>query len=76
MTNEQRALKVQKLLGLRGKDNENEYYRVSDVICDLIHFCDLKKINFLTELEKAENFYSDEIFETNIEGRKKKCTRF
>ena len=41
MTNEQRALKVQKLLGLRGKDNENEYYRVSDVICDLIHFCDL-----------------------------------
>jgi hypothetical protein len=60
MTNKERALKVQKLLGLKQEDNENEYYRVADVICDLIHFCDLKKINFLTELERGEDFYSDE----------------
>ena len=36
MKNKERANKIKKLLGLRGNDNEKEYYRVADVICDLI----------------------------------------
>ena len=40
MTNKERADKIRKLLGLQGKDTDNEYYRVADVICDLKHYCD------------------------------------
>ena len=43
MTNKERANKIKKLLGLRGNDNEKEYYRVADVICDLMHYCDYNK---------------------------------
>ena len=47
MTNKKRANKIKKLLGLRGDDNNKEYYRVADVICDLMHYCDHNKIEFV-----------------------------
>jgi hypothetical protein len=55
-----RANKVEKLLGLKGNDTKKEYYGVADVICDLMHFCDFKKLNFSDELSKAEGFYQTE----------------
>ena len=68
MTNKERANKIKKLLGLRGNDNEKEYYRVADVICDLMHYCDYNKkhpddekdIDFSNEFTKAEMFYNEE----------------
>ena len=60
MNNKDRALKVKKLLGMQGEDSENEYYRVADVLCDLRHFCDAKKINFYDELDMSETFYEQE----------------
>ena len=66
MTNKERANKIKKLLGLQGEDSE--YYRVADVICDLMHYCDYNKehpddeedIDFNNELTKAEMFYNEE----------------
>ena len=55
-----RVKKIKNLLGLRGADSENEYYRVADVLCDLKHFCDAKKINFNDELYMSETFYEQE----------------
>ena len=55
-----RVKKIKNLLGLRGADSENEYYRVADVLCDLKHFCDSKKINFHDELYMSETFYKQE----------------
>jgi len=68
MTNKDRANKIKKLLGLRGNDNEKEYYRVADVICDLMHYCDYNKkhptddikIAFEHEYEMAQTFYNEE----------------
>ena len=60
MNNKDRALKVKKLLGMQGEDSENEYYRVADVLCDLRHFCDAKKINFYDEIDMSETFYEQE----------------
>jgi|TARA_Y100000296_G_C5039124_1_gene188893 hypothetical protein len=40
INNKDRANRIKKMLGLRGNDDEKEYYRVADVICDLKHFCD------------------------------------
>ena len=60
MNNKDRAKKIKSILGLRGKDTDKEYYRVADVICDLRHFCDAKKINFYDEIDRAETFYEQE----------------
>ena len=60
MTNKKRANKIKKLLGLRGDDNNKEYYRVADVICDLMHYCDHNKIEFEQEYNMAQTFYNDE----------------
>ena len=60
MNNKDRAKKIKSILGLRGKDTDKEYYRVADVICDLRHFCDAKKINFNDEMDRAETFYEQE----------------
>ena len=60
MNNKDRVKKIKSLLGLRGKDSDEEYYRVADVICDLRHFCDAKKINFYDELDVSETFYEHE----------------
>jgi hypothetical protein len=60
MNNKDRVKKIKSLLGLRGKDSDEEYYRVADVICDLRHFCDAKKINFYDELDVSETFYEQE----------------
>ncbi len=60
MNNKDRVKKVKSLLGLRGADSEDEYYRVADVLCDLRHFCDAKKINFYGELDMSETFYEQE----------------
>ena len=32
--NRDRANRIKKMLGLNGNDDNNEYYRVADVICD------------------------------------------
>ena len=68
MTNKERANKIKKLLGLRGSNNEKEYYRVADVICDLMHYCDYNKkhptddvkIEFEDEYDMAQTFYHSE----------------
>ena len=60
MTNKKRANKIKKLLGLRGNDNNKEYYRVADVICDLMHYCDHNKIKFEQEYNMAQTYYNDE----------------
>ena len=60
MNNKDRVKKIKALLGLRGEDSDKEYYRVADVICDLKHFCDAKKINFYDELDVSETFYEQE----------------
>ena len=68
MTNKDRANKIKKVLGLNGKDKDNEYYRVADVICDLMHFIDYYptfkpdhiKLDFEDELRRARNFYEEE----------------
>ena len=59
MTNKERVIKIKKLLGLQGED-ENEYYRVADVLCDLKHFCDANNINFNEEAFMSEEFYISE----------------
>ena len=60
MNNKDRVKKIKSLLGLRGKDSDEEYYRVADVICDLRHFCDAKSINFDDELDMSVTFYEQE----------------
>ncbi len=64
MTNKERADKIRKLLGLQGKDTDDEYYRVADVICDLKHYCNFYKhhenendnLNFDDELRRGLEF--------------------
>ena len=60
MNNKDRVKKIKSLLGLRGKDSDEEYYRVADVICDLRHFCDAESIDFNNEIDTAETFYEQE----------------
>ena len=60
MNNKDRVKKIKSLLGLRGKDSDEEYYRVADVICDLKHFCDAESIDFNNEIDTAETFYEQE----------------
>ena len=59
MTNEERAKKVKKLLGLEENkfNDENRYISVADVICDLRHFCDLNSIDWMEEQIRADNYY-------------------
>ena len=72
MKNKERANKIKKLLGLRGNDNEKEYYRVADVICDLMHYCDYNekhpddyKIDWDNEMNTALTFYHEELKQEN-----------
>ena len=58
--NPKRVRKVKRLLGLRGNDTKSEYYRVSDVLCDLKHFCDSTGIQFDAEMQKANFLYARE----------------
>ena len=68
MTNKERADKIRKLLGLQGKDTEDQYYRVADVICDLKHYCDFYEhhekneddLDFDEELRRGLEFYEME----------------
>jgi hypothetical protein len=67
MTNKKRAEKIKKLLGLNGQDNDT-YYRVADVLCDLQHYCDYykhhedkkTKLDFNYELDCANEYYESE----------------
>lgn len=67
MTNKKRAEKIKKLLGLNGQDNDT-YYRVADVLCDLQHYCDYykhhedkkTKLDFNYELDCANKYYESE----------------
>ena len=69
MNNKERADKVKSLLGLNGEDGK--YYRVADLLCDLMHFCNEHPIfepdqidyNFNNELERAYRFYEEETVE-------------
>jgi len=47
---------------LREKDTPNEYYSVSDILCDLRHYCTIHNINFEEENRRGENSYDEEIF--------------
>ena len=60
-TNKDRADKIERLLGLRGNDDETEYYRVADVLCDLQHYCEINGKDFKEEMELAKTFRSWEI---------------
>ena len=60
MTNKDRANKIKKLLSLQGKDNDTEYYRVADVLCDIKHYCDHYKVNWEQENTMAETHYNSE----------------
>ena len=62
MTNEDRADKIQTLLGLQD-DGKAEYARVADVICDLRHYCDLHKIDWQDEKSMANDFYDAETYQ-------------
>ena len=61
MDNFERVAKIKRILGLRGKDNQEEYYRVADVLTDLRHFCDSQNIDFDQEMTKSITFYENEI---------------
>ncbi len=60
MNNKDRVKKIESILGLMGEESKDKYYRVADVICDLKHFCDAKKINFNHEIDMSEIFYNSE----------------
>ena len=62
MTNEDRADKIQRLLGLQD-DGKAEYVRVADVICDLRHYCDLHKIDWQDEKSMSYDFYDAETYQ-------------
>ena len=63
MDNPARVKKIKKLLGLRGNDTNTEYYRVADVVTDLMHFCDSKGIDFDQEMRMADTYYVSELEE-------------
>ena len=65
--NKDRADRIKRILGLRGEDNDSEYYRVADVICDLMHYCDYNEkhpddyqIEWDNEMKMAIEFYNGE----------------
>ena len=67
--NKDRADRIKRMLGLRGNDNDKEYYRIADVICDLKHFCDYypkshpdypENIEFDNEFNKGIECYDRE----------------
>ena len=65
-TNKDRINKVKRLLGLttnedEALDDENNYYRVADVLCDLKHYCDKFKIDFDQESKMSKILYDDEV---------------
>ena len=70
MNNKDRANKVKRLLGLREKDTPNEYYSVSDILCDLRHYCTIHNINFEEENRRGENGYDEEIFYEEVSDEK------
>ena len=57
--NRDRANRIKKMLGLTGNDNNNESYRVADVICDLMHDYNYDKYfetdNFLIDFDHEYN---------------------
>jgi len=60
MDNKARVAKVRRILGLRGNDNQKEYYRVADVLTDLRHYCDSQGIDWDQETDTSEIFYDSE----------------
>ena len=60
MDNKARVAKVRRILGLRGNDNQKEYYRVADVLTDLRHYCDSQNIDFDQEMTTSITFYESE----------------
>ena len=69
-TNKDRADRIKRMLGLCGEDDDKEYYRVADVICDLRHYCNYYKVDFEgeevtwdNEMRVADLHYNREIVE-------------
>ena len=60
MDNQARVAKVRRILGLRGNDNQKEYYRVADVLTDLRHYCDSQGIDWEQETDTSTIFYDSE----------------
>ena len=65
-TNKDRINKVKRLLGLttnedEALDDENNYYRVADILCDLKHYYYKFKINLNQESKISKIFYDDKI---------------
>ncbi len=60
MNNQARVAKVRRILGLRGNDNQKEYYRVADVLTDLRHYCDSQGIDWDQESDISQTFYYSE----------------
>ena len=60
MNNQARVAKVRRILGLRGNDNQKEYYRVADVLTDLRHYCDDQALDFDQEMTTSMVFYDSE----------------
>lgn len=61
MNNKDRYLKIKNILGLKGEETDEKYYRVADVLCDLKHFCDAESIDFDNEVDMAQKFYENEV---------------
>ena len=69
-TNKDRADRIKRMLGLCGEDDDYEYYRVADVICDLRHYCNYYKMDFEgnevtwdNEIRVSDLHYNREIIE-------------
>ena len=70
ISNNDRANKVKRLLGLSGnkesEETDNRYVRVADVLGDLQHYCDKYVIDMSQEKYMADVFYNDEISQEEV----------
>ena len=46
-------------------EDEDSETKVSDLLCDLMHLCDLEGLDFKRSVERADSHYSDEWEEEN-----------
>jgi hypothetical protein len=58
--------------GLQGEDLETI---ASDFLCDFIHWCDMKDVNFWNALSRAEDAHEDEVKQIQKKGKKNGKTK-
>ena len=56
---EQKELRKHYLSGEQ-QDKGNKYYRVADVLSDLMHYCDKNNIDWYNEVNYANLFYNED----------------